>query len=322
MPETPDMTESISVRDFYESFKDELKLTLLAGEKGLDTVIREKSVNRPALALTGYFKHFANKRMQLFGAGEMAYLKDLPFPEQKKIVREIMNKRIPVVIVTRKITPPSFFLQAADEANVPVLSSPLKTKDFIAQSTLLLENKFAPHTALHGTLLDVRGVGVFLRGKSGVGKSECALALVGRGHSLVADDHTYIHRVGERELMGSSSELARGYMECRGIGLINVAELFGVNSVRREKRIDMVVTFLEWGKGVEEERTGLDMNYFDILDIPVPHMEIPVRPGRDMARLVEVAALVQSVRQLGHDPAREFNDKLIRHMQENKSPGK
>ena len=272
MPENSKEAESISVREFFESFRSDLKLTLLAGEKGLDKIIREKSVNRPALALTGYFKHFANKRMQLFGAGEMAYLKDLSESRQSEVIMQILEKNIPCVIVTRGISPMPFFLEAAERAQVPVLSSPLKTKDFIAESTILLENKFAPHTALHGTLLDVRGVGVFLRGKSGVGKSECALALVGRGHSLVADDYTHIRRVGERDLVGTCSELSRGYMECRGIGIINVAELFGVNSVRREKRIDMVITFIEWKEGMEEDRTGLDMNSFEILNIAVPHM--------------------------------------------------
>jgi len=308
------MEESVSVRDFYDSFKTELKLTLLAGASGLDKVIREKSVNRPALALTGYFKHFANKRMQLFGAGEMAYLKDLPEEKQQDMIVEIFGKSIPCVIVTRGISPTAFFLSAAEQAQVPVLSSPMKTKDFIAESTILLENKFAPHTALHGTLLDVRGVGVFLRGKSGIGKSECALALVGRGHSLVADDYTYIRRVGDRDLVGTCSDLSRGYMECRGIGIINVAELFGVNSVRREKRIDMVITFIEWTEGVVEDRTGLEVNFFNILNIDLPHVEIPVRPGRDMARLVEVASLVQSVRMMGHDSAQEFNKRLIEHM--------
>jgi len=160
----------------------------------------------------------------------------------------------------------------------------------------------------------VKGIGTLLRGKSGVGKSECALALIERGHSLVADDLTYIKLINEKELVGSSSDLNRGYMECRGIGIINVTELFGIRNVRLEKRIDLVVTFIEWTVETEEDRTGLEQNYYELLGTKVPHIEIYVRPGRDLARLVEVAAMVRAARIMGHDSAKEFNERLIEHM--------
>ena len=184
----------------------------------------------------------------------------------------------------------------------------------MGKQPFLLEDKLALRTSLHGTLMDVKGIGTLLRGSSGVGKSECALALIEKGHSLVSDDLTHIKLVGDHELMGTSSELNRGYMECRGIGIINIAELFGVRSIRLEKRIDFVVSFVEWQPGMEEERTGLDQAYFNILGSDIAHMEILVRPGRDIARLVEVGAMVQALKRMGHNSAQAFNERLISYM--------
>jgi HPr kinase/phosphorylase len=310
----PKIVESLAVREFYDSFKTTLELDLVAGEEGLDKMIREKSVNRPSLALTGYYKYFANKRLQLFGAGEMSYLRDLPEKAQLNVLREIFSKQIPCIVISRNFAPSRAMIAIANELKVPLIRTPMKSKDFVAEATVLLEHKFAPRTTIHGTLLDIKGIGTLLRGKSGIGKSECALALIERGHSLVSDDLTYVKLVGETELIGTSSELNRGYMECRGIGIINIAELFGIRSVRREKRIDLVISFFEWQPGIEEERTGLEQSYYEILGRDVPLVEIPVRPGRDLARLVEVAALVQALKAIGHDSAREFNERLIAYM--------
>jgi len=188
------------------------------------------------------------------------------------------------------------------------------TMNWVNMATLCIDNEFAPSTTEHATTLDIKGVGVMLRGSSGVGKSECALALIERGHSLVADDLTVIRLLDERELLASSRELNRGYMECRGIGIINIAEMFGIKSVRLEKRIDMVVSLHEWTPDVIEERTGLEENFYEILGLRVPHVELYVRPGRDIARLVEVAALTLALKRMGHDSAKEFNDRLIDYM--------
>jgi len=309
------VVESVPVRAFYETYGEPLQLELVAGGKGLNKVIREKSINRPALALTGYYKYFANKRIQLCGAGEMGYLRDLPESEQRDVLSGIVKLHIPCLIISRNLAPPKSMYEIAEEFRVPLFRTPKKSKDFIAEATVLLEEQFAPRTTLHGTLLDIKGIGVLLRGKSGVGKSECALALIERGHSLVADDLAYVRLVADIEVVGTSSELNRGYMECRGIGIINIAEMFGIRSVRLEKRIDLVVTFTEWQPGMDEERTGLEENFYTILDINIPHVEIPVRPGRDMARLTEVAALVQALKTIGHDSANEFNERLIAAMQ-------
>jgi HPr kinase/phosphorylase len=311
-PET--RPESVSVREFFDSFRDMLQMELLAGADGLDNVISEKSINRPALAVTGYFKEFANRRLQLFGAGEMAYLADQPDIVREKLLDDVFSKKVPAVVVSRGLEVDALLKRLADKHQVPIIRTQLKSKDFSAEATVLLEEKFAPRTNLHATLVDIRGVGVLLRGASGVGKSECALALIERGHSLVADDFVIVTLIGDRELQGTSKELNRGYMECRGIGIINIASIFGVRSVRREKRVDLVVTFVLWQPGMDEERSGLEVETFEILGRKVPHMTIPVRPGRDMARLVEVAAMVQALRGMGHDSAKEFSDRLIQHM--------
>lgn len=320
MADTPDnrTSEQVSVREFLESYRDMLRMELHAGEAGLDNLIAEKSLNRPALALTGYFKEFAHKRLQVLGAGEMAYLSDQAPEVRAARLEAVFDHGIPAVVVTRGLPVDDVLTRIADAHRVPLIRTQLKSKDFSAEATVLLEEKFAPRTSIHGTLVDVKGVGVLLRGSSGVGKSECALALIERGHSLVADDYVRVTLVADRELMGTSKELNRGYMECRGIGIINVASIFGVRSVRREKRIDLVLTFKLWQPGMDEERTGLDVDSFEILGRKVPHMTLPVRPGRDMARLAEVAAMVQALRGMGHDSAREFSERLIQHMQDGK----
>lgn len=312
--QSPSSIESISVKEFYESFKNKLKLSLVLPPEGLAKKIKEKSINRPALALTGYFKYFARKRLQLFGAGEMAYLKDLTKKRQEEILLEIAKKNIPCIVISRNLSPPGAMIDVAKRFRIPLLRTPMNSKDFSSEATVLLEEKMAPRTSMHGTLLDIRGIGTILRGKSGVGKSECALALIERGHSLVADDLVYIKLLAEKELMGFGSKLSQGYMECRGIGIINIVEIFGIRAIRPNKRIDLIISFIEWTPGMPEERTGLDQNYYPILDQSISHVEIPVRPGRDMARLVELATMVHALKNMGHDSAKTFNQRLIDHM--------
>lgn len=306
--------EAVTVREFYDSFKEPLKMEIVAGEGGLDKTIRERSLNRPALAMVGFFTAFAAKRIQLLGAGEMAFLREKSAAEEEAIMTAILERKVPCMIISRHLAPSKTLRQLADRYKTPLIRSPLKSKTFTTEATLLLEDKFAPRTHIHGTLLDIKGIGTLICGESGVGKSECALALIERGHSLVADDLTYVRRLSERELLGNSSELSRGYMECRGLGIINIAELFGVRSVRLQKRLDLIINFTIWQQGMNEERTGLEENSVEILGLKVPAMEIPVRPGRDMARLVEVAAMVQALKIMGHDSATEFNERLIANM--------
>lgn len=306
--------QGITVAAFYEAYAAKLKLELVTGEAGLHRLIREGSINRPALALTGFFKYFANKRIQVLGAAEMTYLKTLSQRQQIEIFEEMVKRHVPAIVLTRNYNATHPMLAVAQEMKLPIFRTPMITMNFVNAATLCIDNEFAPSATEHATTLDVKGIGVMIRGDSGIGKSECALALIERGHSLVADDLTQIKLLDERELMATSRDLNRGYMECRGIGILNIADMFGVRSVRLEKRIDFVVTLREWTPEVIEERTGLEENFYEILGIKLPHIEFYVRPGRDIARLIEVAALVQSLKKMGHDPAKDFNDRLIAHM--------
>ncbi len=306
--------KSISISHFLKSYGRALKMEVLTDSRGLNRRLKEGRVNRPALALTGFFKYFSNKCVQVFGAAEMTYLKSFSEKEQYDKLHQLTKHTIPCIVLTRNYLPTKALLRIVKERNLPLLRTPFITRHFINAATVYLEFEFAPRTTVHGTLMDIGGTGTLIRGSSGVGKSECALALIERGHSLVADDLTYVSLIDEHKLMGRSSELNRGYMECRGIGIINVAEMFGIRSVRVEKEVDMVVTFRHWEAGMQEERTGLDQEYFSIHGIETPHVELLVRPGRDMARLVEVAALGQALKNMGHDSAREFNERLIAHM--------
>ncbi len=304
----------ITVAHFYETYREKLKLELLTGEGGLHRLIKEGSLNRPSLALTGFFKYFAHRRVQVFGAAEMTYMKNLSAGAQADIFRQMVQRHIPCLVLTRNYHGTKAMMDVARELHLPLFRTPMITMNFVNLATLCIDNEFAPSTTEHATTLDVKGVGVLLRGSSGVGKSECALALIERGHSLVADDLTVIKLLDERELMATSRPLNRGWMECRGIGIINIAEMFGIKSIRLEKRVDLVISLQEWTPDVVEERTGLEENYFEILGMKVPHIELYVRPGRDMARLVEVASLTHALKRMGHDPAKDFNERLIAFM--------
>ncbi len=306
--------QGLTVHDFHEKCSGPLKMTIVAGKRSLKRVIKEGSVNRPALALTGFFKYFANKRVQILGASEMTYLRSLDPKTQGERLEGIISRNIPCLVIARGYKAFPTLIELAEKRGLTVFSTSLITMNFINAATLYLDSEFAPTTSEHATTMDIKGIGTLIRGKSGVGKSEVALALIERGHSIVADDLTRIKLLDEREPMASSMELNRGHMECRGIGIINVGEMFGVRSVRLEKRIDLVVSLIAYEDGVDEDRTGLEENYYPILGIDVPHIELYVRPGRDIARLVEVAAMVQALKGLGHDPAKEFNDRLIKMM--------
>jgi len=311
----PEYIESITVRDFFESFGESLLLRLVTSPKTLSrSTIRERSINRPALAVTGYYKYFANKRIQLFGAGEMGYLREQNSEHRRKILETMVRKRIPCVVISRNLAPMPEMIEIMEKNGVPVFRTSLASKAFTTEVTVLLEERFAPRTTLHGTLLDIRGIGTLIRGDSGSGKSEAALALLERGHSLVADDLVRVKLLSDHTPVGFCDEMNRGFMECRGIGIINIEELFGIRFVRLQQKIDLVVTFTEDNNDQTIDRTGLDQQSFEILGAEVPHMEIPLRTGRDMARLVEVAAMVQAGRQLGHDSAADFNLKLIEKM--------
>jgi len=274
-------------------------------------LIREGAVNRLGMALTGFIKYFAFRRVQLIGKSEISYFHTLDLATRQARIRAILDRKIPCIVFSRDNRPPAIILKEAQKAKVPIFISPIPTPRLVNLITLCLEEDFAPTTSEHGSMVDIMGVGVLIRGESGVGKSECALGLVERGYSLVADDVTRLRLLEGRELMATSAEVTRTFMEVRGIGIINVAAIFGGRAIRTEKRLDLVVSLVEWEKVGEIERTGLDQQFYEILGLKIPHVRIPIRPGRDLAGLVQVAALDQKMKTMGQFSALEFNEKLM-----------
>ena len=302
---------TVSVEHFYNQHAARLQLKLVAGEEGMGRLIREGAVNRLGMALTGFIKYFAFRRIQLIGKSEVSYFQSLDAPTRQARIRAILDRKIPCIVFSRDNRPPAVILKEAQRAKVPIFISPIPTPRLVNLITLCLEEDFAPSTSEHGSMVDIMGVGVLIRGESGVGKSECALGLVERGYSLVADDITRLRLLEGRELMATSAEVPRTFMEVRGIGIINVAAIFGGRAIRTEKRLDLVVTLEEWDKVEEIERTGLDQQFYEILGLKIPHVRIPIRPGRDLAGLVQVAALDQKMKTMGQFSALEFNEKLM-----------
>jgi HPr kinase/phosphorylase len=305
---------TVTVERFYLTHAEKLQLKLLAGGDGLPRRILEGAVNRCGLALAGFFKYFAYKRVQVIGGAEWQYLKSLPTDRAGRIVEDMLRHNIPCLVLARNFNPPQDLLEICDRRQVPLFKTRMLTMKFINAATIALEMEFAPQTSEHGSMVDILGIGVMIRGESGIGKSETVLALLERRYSLVSDDITKIRLVEGRDLIGTSSELTRYHMEVRGMGIINVPAVFGVASIRPEKRIDLVVTLMDWNKIDDVERTGIEQQHYSILGIDVPHVVLPVRPGRDIARLIEVAALDQKLKSMGHHAAREFNERLIERM--------
>jgi HPr kinase/phosphorylase len=266
------------------------------------------------LALAGFTRYFASKRVQVMGSAEAAFLKSLTPDQRIKRYVDLFSHRIPCIIFCRSINPDRQFLRAAEQAGVPVFKCPSITMRLINQATIGLETMFAPRGSEMGSMVDILGVGVIIRGESGIGKSECVLELIERGYSLVADDITKVTLLEGREIIGTSPAITRNHMEVRGIGIINVAAMFGVKSIRTEKRVDLVVTLKAWSEVHDIDRLGMEQECVKIFDVDIPHITIPVRPGRNLARLVEVAAFQTKLRLLGHNPAKELDERLIAQM--------
>jgi HPr kinase/phosphorylase len=304
----------VTVEKFYTQQASALQLRLVAGANGLKRIIREPTVNRPGLAIAGFTKYFASKRVQVMGAAECTFLKSLSVEAREKRYAELFSYKIPCFVFSRNLKPDREFLRAAEKANVPIFQCPLITMKFINLATLAVEMMFAPRGTEMGSMVDILGVGVIVKGESGIGKSECVLALIERGYSLVADDITKVTLLDGRDIMGTSAELTRNHMEVRGIGIINVAAMFGVKSIRLEKRVDLVVSLKAWEQVPDVDRLGMDEQYIEILGVKIPHMIIPVRPGRDLARLTEVAAFQAKLKLSGYNPAKELNERLLAKM--------
>ena len=304
----------VTVESFYHDHGEQLHLKLEGGEVGFKRKIREPTINRPGLALAGFYKYFAEKRVQVLGAAEQSYLNSLTAAERKRRFRGLCAQKIPCLVASRGAHLDPELLAVAREEEIAVFRTPMVTMRFINAATIAMEVDFSPTVTEFGSMVDILGIGVLIRGQSGVGKSECVLGLIERGYSLVADDVTRITSLEGRELVATAPDLTRYHMEVRGIGIINVASIFGIGSFRLEKRLDLVVTLKDWQDLEEVDRIGLDREFYEVLKLQVPHITIPVRPGRDTARLVEVAAMDQKLKGLGRNSAVEFNDKLLNLM--------
>ena len=304
------MIKSLTVGDFIEKTKENLKIQLVAGEGGLDRAVAIADINRPGLALTGYLDFFAFDRIQVMGLTEINYMKQLEPADLIERLKRVLKYEIPCFIITRGLVPPDEFVEAAEEASVPILRSLLATTKVVSKIIVFLDNQFAPETNLHGVLVDVYGVGVIIMGRAGVGKSECALELVERGHRLVADDVIFVRRRGDRFLYGEGSSLLRHHMEIRGLGIFDVKNIFGVGAVRNTKRISLIVELEDWDSAKEYDRTGITEDSYTILEVKLPKITMPVRPGRNMAIIAEVAALNHRLVEMGYDSEKHLTEQL------------
>lgn len=302
--------QSITVGFLFESNKDRLRLTSLTGDLGFAKEIKDKNIHRPGLALAGYVQLFRYDRVQVCGNTEMGYLDQLTPAQRSATLERIFQFDVPCVCVTNSNPVDELFLKIAAAHNVPVFQTSFETTKFVYILSDFLDDQFSPQTVVHGSFVDVYGVGVLLTGRSGIGKSEIALDLVERGHRLVADDVVMITRKGEGILMGSGTDLVKHFMEIRGLGLIDVRSMFGIRAIRFQKRVEVVVELMEWRPDEEYTRTGLDDEGISLLDVSIPHVELPIFPGKNVTVICEVIALNYLLKHYGYDAAREFTKRL------------
>jgi HPr kinase/phosphorylase len=297
-----------------------LALELLAGAEGLDRVITSPHVQKTGLALAGFHEYLKPGRVLIFGESEIRYLERLQPGARVDAMRLALTHDFPCILLTGGFVPPPDLLIEAERARLPLLKTAVSTPTAIGKLGALLEDSLAERTIIHAVLMDVLGLGVLIAGESGIGKSECALDLIVRGHRLVADDTVEVRRRSETILIGACPELTRHHMELRGLGVINVKELFGIASTRSSKRVELVVQLERWDPAREYERLGLDDHFYEILGLRVPLLRMPVAPGRNIAILVEVAARNQLLRSRGHHAARTLAERLDRTLRQAESP--
>lgn len=299
------------VKDFFERHGARLSLELLAGQNGMDRHILVPEAQRPGLSLSGYLKGYAQKRILVFGKTEIEYLRDLDPGIRVERLEIILKTRIPAVFLTRRYPPPKELRLICEKLGIPLFRTPLPTMNLLNQLTHLLTEEFAPSISCHGTLVDVFGLGLLIQGDSAVGKSEAALGLIERGHRLISDDVVRIKKREGQSLEGSGAELTRHHMEIRGIGIINVANLYGAVCVSDHKNIDVVVRMEVWDDGHFYDRIGLEDKSIDILGVKLPYLVLPVKPGRDVVLLLETIVLNQRLKGMGYNSAQEFSSKVI-----------
>ena len=300
----------ITVADFFEAGRVSLQMDWEANpEAAVGREITEVALNRPGLALAGFLRYFANRRIQVLGLAEMTYLGSLPAEERMN--RILALGRVPALVMSRGRRLPGYARQAVAKLRIPVMRTQLVTGHFMNAATVLMQNMTSPRIRVPGTMVEINGVGVLLEGQPGIGKSEIALALIERGHSLVSDDTTVLTLDSTGTIQGSAVEITRHHMEIRGLGIIHVPSLFGISSMRNERRLDLIIR-MQKSEAAEDDidRTGLDTASRNVLGVEIPLITVPVAAGRDLTNVVEVAALNQRLKQCGHDSARELDDKL------------
>ncbi len=301
---------SIPVRYLYEHMNEDLDLEILAGEKGMDKAIRIARIQKPGLALAGYLDQLHRERVQILGATELSYLKTLDKDLAEERLQQLCSAGVSCLIIAKNLEAPGSLSSLCDLHEVPLLRSPEITSSLIRRITTYLEDVLAPETSVHGCFIDVYGVGILLIGKSGIGKSECALGLVERGHRLVGDDVIVIRRKVQDAIFGSAADLIKYHMEIRGLGILNIKDLFGVSSIRQNKKIELVIELIQWLDDLNVERLGLDERTYSILGLEIPYLKIPVGPARDLTMIVEVAARNHLLQRMGFNAARDFDDSL------------
>jgi HPr kinase/phosphorylase len=306
--------QAFTVQRLLELMRDPLQLELVEDSAGLSREITSSEVSSPGLVLAGYVERFPARRIQVFGETEIAYLNSLDPERRRELLEVFFSFAVPCVIVTKGQKLPRELTEIAARAQVPVLRSALKTAEFYRRVKPALADEFAPSATLHGSLADVYGVGLLFVGQSGIGKSECVLDLVERGHRLVADDLVIATRRGNDIIIGRGLELQGHHMEIRGVGVIDVQAVFGIRAVRQQKRIEVVVQLEEWDKAAVIDRTGLDGATTTILDVEIPKVTIPLNPGKNITVVAEVVAMNHLLRYSGVDPAEAFNQRLITRM--------
>ena len=310
------MIQKPRIRDLLARKGAPLQLEAVTGDAGLDREIPSPEASSPGLVLAGYTARFVGDRLHILGETEISYLASLESEARRRTIESFLSFDLPCVIITKSQEVPAELIELARAKSVPVIRTSLKTAEFYRRLKPFLDDAFAPFESIHGSLADVYGVGLLFLGRSGIGKSECVLDLVERGHRLVADDVVQVKRHGLDILMGNGHEMARHHMEIRGIGLIDIRLLFGVRAVRQQKRIEVVVQLADWDASREYDRTGLDLEQTKILDVELPSVTVPLNPGKNLTVICEVVAMSHLLRYSGFDVAKTFNEGLIRKMRE------